>query len=134
MEHDAPQKIAFGKDSIKFNSTKTWNYLQNTLNINLLEISRAKALKLISKRLQKQTWILDHFHKLISLNFTASHICTKPAYVSNLFVDICVVFMCIVYIQFVYVYYMFIYTYLYLLIYVCAFMKCEMHIVVFYQQ
>ena len=50
MEHDAPQKIAFGKESIKFNSTKTWNYLQNTLNINLLEISRAKALKLISKR------------------------------------------------------------------------------------
>ena len=42
------------------------------------------------------------------------------------------VFMRIVYIQYVYVYYMFMYTYSYLLVYVCAFMKCEMHIVVFY--
>ena len=37
------------KGSIKFSSTKTWNYLQNTLNIIFLEISRAKAKKPISK-------------------------------------------------------------------------------------
>ena len=42
--------IWYGKESIKFSSTKTWNYLQNALNIDLLEISRAKAMKLISKR------------------------------------------------------------------------------------
>ena len=34
------------------------------------------------------------------------------------------IYVCIVYIQYVYVYYMFMYPYSYLLVYVCAFMKC----------
>ena len=54
--------VCYGKEPIKFNSTKTWNYLQNTLNIDLLEISTAKAIKLISRRFIEtfmDTWSLS---------------------------------------------------------------------------
>ena len=41
--------ISYGKESIKFSFTNIWYYLQSTLNMDLWEISRAKAKKLIRK-------------------------------------------------------------------------------------
>ena len=109
MEQNAPQKIVsvnkvntvcYGKESIKFNSTKSCNYLQNTLNINLLEISRAKAIKLISKHFietYKDTWSLSEIIIIILLLHTHIH-------------------------TYIYTHaYIFIYIYIYIYIYVCMY-------------
>ena len=39
----------YGKNSIKYQSTKLWNHLQQTLKVDLKQQSRAEAKKIISE-------------------------------------------------------------------------------------
>ena len=94
--------ICYSKESKKCNSSKTWNYLQNPFNIDLLEISRAKAIKLTNKCFLEtfmDTWSLSEIN-IAKLN------CLQ-------YMCICVyVYICI----YVYIYTIFIHLFIFIII------------------
>ena len=124
--------ICYGKKSIKFNSAKTWNYLQNALNVQALEVPRAKAMKMIRKRFIEtymDTWSLSEIN---IIKFHCLPLIRDMCYIYNIYVYVYVhvglymyicIYVCICMYVYIYIYIQFtyIYIYLFLLFLICLF-------------
>ena len=74
--------ICCGKESIKFNSTKTCIYLQNTLNIDFLEISRTKSSNHFIETHMDTLFILSSLFLLPSFsNFSQNTVCFNKKFI-----------------------------------------------------
>ena len=107
--------ICYGKKSIKFNSAKTWNYLQNALNVQALEVPRAKAMKMIRKRFIEtymDTWSLSEIN---IIKFHCLPLIRDMCYIYNIYVYV----------------YVHVGLYMYICIYVCICMYVYIYIYIY---
>ena len=133
--------ICYGKKSIKFNSAKTWNYLQNALNVQALEVPRAKAMKMIRKRFIEtymDTWSLSEIN---IIKFHCLPLIRDMCYIYNIYVYVYVhvglymyicIYVCICMYVYIYIYIYTVYIYIHLFVFVISYLFVYLFILFIY--